>query len=119
MKKPNRDKLNATPAYFLELTERIGLSQSDLADRVGIAKRRIQYLGHGEREIGGKTEPVAMSYPEQYTLEALAGLHDHWEQAAYTTLLQVEAHLMHNQTGNHAADKRLLTAVHAAIAAKL
>lgn len=121
MKKPDREQLKATPGYFLELMQRIGLSQSQVSDRVGIAKRRIQYLTLGERQtvlLGRKAyDPVVMSYPEQYTLEALAGLlDDPWATDAYAMLRQVETHLMHRQ--DEAAKTELLAAVHAVIAAK-
>lgn len=72
MTPPDRDKLNATPAYVRQLMERIGRPQVWISNRVGIAHRRLQYLVTGQRTQGGKTESVLLTYPEQYTLECLA-----------------------------------------------
>ncbi len=123
---PDRKHLKATPGYFLELMQRIGLSQSAVSERVGIAKRRIQYLTLGEREtvhLGRKTyDPVVMSYPEQFTLEALAesldgsDMADIWATNADTALRMVEMHLMHNH--DEAAKAELLAAVHSVLATK-
>ena len=72
MTPPDRENLKATPAYVRELLERVGMPQIWVANRIGIAHRRLQYLVKGERVSKGVTEPVLLSYPEQYTLECLA-----------------------------------------------
>ena len=72
MKPPHRKNHKATAAYFNDLLQRIGKPQLWIANRTGISHRRMQYLINGERTQGGKTEPVLMTYPEQYILESLA-----------------------------------------------
>ncbi len=73
---PDRKHLKADPAYVRELLERIGMPQIWVSNRVGIAHRRLQYLVKGERISKGQTEPVLLTYPEQYTLECLAGVNN-------------------------------------------
>lgn len=69
---PDRDNLKATPAYLNELLARIEMPVITVSNRTGITHRRLQYLVNGSRVVKGVTEPVLLSYPEQYTLEALA-----------------------------------------------
>lgn len=63
---------NPSPDYAAELIHSIGKSQSWIARKTGISRRRIVYLLQGERTDNGITRPVCMTYPEQYILESLA-----------------------------------------------
>lgn len=69
---PDPKAYKPEPSYVRELIDRIGRSQQWIADNCGISKRRIQYLLVGTREVDGEVRKVTMSYPEQFTLEALA-----------------------------------------------
>jgi hypothetical protein len=72
MSLPNNDKYNPDPAYVTELIARIGRPQVWIAERVGISRRRLQYLVAGVRMHEGQEIHVKMSYPEQFALEVLA-----------------------------------------------
>lgn len=63
---------NPDPAYAMDLIRRIGRSQSWIARRTGISRRRIVYLLQGQRTDAGVTRPVRMTYAEQFILESLA-----------------------------------------------
>lgn len=65
-------QLNQSPEYFLELCARIGHGKLWISERVGISHRRMLYLAVGERVKNGVIIPVVLSYPEFFTLEALA-----------------------------------------------
>ena len=69
---PNARKMKNTPLDFALLMDQIGRPQLWVAERVGISRRRLQYLAVGERLIDGKMQAVLMTYPEQFTLESLA-----------------------------------------------
>lgn len=66
---PDPRKHNPTHGYFLELRTRINASAEWVSQNSGISRRRLNYLAVGQRDGGA---PVVMSYPEQFTLEALA-----------------------------------------------
>ncbi len=63
---------NPTPEYMQELMRRIGKSQTWVAERTGISRRRIQYLLVGSKIFAGVKQDVRMTYPEQHILECLA-----------------------------------------------
>ncbi|MGL6289280.1 MAG: hypothetical protein ACRC2H_01170 [Silanimonas sp.] len=80
MKLPNAEKHDTRLWYTRSIIESAmkihGLSQSALASRIGISRRRLQYLlaggasrkdAHGSRYI----TKVVITYPEQYAIEAL------------------------------------------------
>ena len=69
---PKPATLNTTPEFFRELCARTGQSQIWIADNSGISRRRIQYLHAGTRLINGISQPVKLSYPEQFCIECLA-----------------------------------------------
>ena len=69
---PDPSSHNTDPVYLRELVARIDRSQSWIAAHSGISRRRLQYLIAGGREVDGQMRPVALTYPEQYVLEALA-----------------------------------------------
>ena len=67
---PDPRKHTPTLDYYLQLRERINASAEWVAQNTGISRRRLTYLAAGQRNGA----PVVMSYPEQFTLEALAEL---------------------------------------------
>lgn len=69
---PTPSELNTDPDFFRALCARIGQSQQWIAENSGISRRRIQYLAAGSRIINGVSQPVKLSYAEQFTLECLA-----------------------------------------------
>lgn len=70
---PDSKKHTPTPETVRALLERIGKSQAWVAERSGISERRLRYLIAGTRATPDKgVIPVEITYPEQFTLEALA-----------------------------------------------
>lgn len=64
--KPDATQHDPTPEYMRYLVERTGLSQREVAKRIGIDDRSIRYyLSHGENR---RVAP----YPVQFALECLA-----------------------------------------------
>lgn len=64
MEKPNAvEKYNGAPEYFCALVERTGLSQREIARRLGIGYSSLRAYMDGSR---------AIIYPVQYALEQLA-----------------------------------------------
>ena len=80
MKMPNianyDSRLWYTRSVIERAQERHGLSQSALAERIGISRRRLQYIMAGGAYRNGKEGryyvSVNWTYLEQYALEALA-----------------------------------------------
>lgn len=72
MMMPDPSTHNPSPEYARELVARIGQSQAWIAAHSGISKRRLQYILAGTRTINDYARDVSLTYPEQYTLEALA-----------------------------------------------
>ena len=80
MRMPNAETHDTRLWFVRSLVERAqerrGLSQSALAERIGISRRRLQYIMAGGAYRNGKEGryyvSVSWTYLEQYALEALA-----------------------------------------------
>ena len=66
--KPDASNHNPDPAYLRGLREKAGLSQKDLAERLGMSRRLVQYY---EAPEDSPDRRVA-DYRYQFALEALA-----------------------------------------------
>ena len=77
---PNREDKHVAASesapYMRDLMERIGKTQLWVAAQTGISRRRIQYLLVGSKEFSGESQPVSLTYPEQFALECLADAGD-------------------------------------------
>ena len=81
MRIPNAIELCQDKGFAESLLKRIGRSQTWIAAKSGISKRRIQYLITGHRtDNTGAVIPVHLSYPEQFLLETFADMPEAMEK---------------------------------------
>jgi len=93
---PNPELRNDSPVYLRALIEDAGLSQAEVAKRIGIDERTFRRYLTGESGI---------SYPVQFTVEALVYfIHHEWSQAELKERSASQLHYTLRQLRSELAD---------------